>query len=54
MSQKHWLLGVLSVIIVGCIAPVASDHSRKPLAEKQRDTVECLATANQAVYGAGS
>ena len=54
MSQKHWLLGVLGVLVVGCVAPVTSDHPSKPLAEKQRDTVECLATANQAAYGAGN
>jgi hypothetical protein len=38
----------------GCVAPVTYDHPGKALAEKQRDHVECLATANQAAYGAGN
>jgi hypothetical protein len=30
------------------------NHPSKPLAEKQKDAVECLATANQAAYGTGN
>jgi hypothetical protein len=53
MSRIYWILCVLSLLAGGCVAPVTYDHRGKTLAEKQRDTVECLATASQAASGAG-
>ena len=53
MSRTYGILSVLSLLVSGCVAPVTYDHPSKPLAEKQRDHVECLATANQAAAGAG-
>jgi hypothetical protein len=54
MIQNGWLIIVLGLFVAGCAAPVTYNHPSKPLAEKQRDTVECLAMANQAAYGAGN
>ena len=55
MLKSRWPLGAVLVMlgVVGCAAQVVYDQPTKPLAEKQRDHVECLATANQAAYGAG-
>jgi hypothetical protein len=54
MTGHGWILSVLALLVTGCAAPVTYDHPGKPLAEQQRDTVECMATANQAAAGAGS
>jgi hypothetical protein len=54
MIQNGWLIIVLGLFVTECAAPVTYNHPSKPLAEKQRDTVECLATANQAAYGSGN
>ena len=53
MMQNGWIIIVLGLFAAGYAAPVMYNHPSKPLAEKQRDAVECLATANQAAYGAG-
>jgi hypothetical protein len=47
-------IGLLIAALTSCVAPVTSNHPSKPLAEKQKDYVECMATANQAAYGAGN
>jgi hypothetical protein len=54
MARIYGILSALSLLMAGCVAPVTYDHPSKALAEKQRDHVECLATANQAAYGAGN
>jgi hypothetical protein len=54
MTHTHWILSLVALLVAGCVAPVTYDHPGKALAEKQRDHVECLATANQAAYGAGN
>jgi hypothetical protein len=46
-------LSLLALVAAGCAAPITYDHPTKPFAEKQRDHVECMATANQAAAGAG-
>jgi hypothetical protein len=47
------MLSLLTLIVAGCAAPFTYNHPTKPLAEKQRDHLECLALANQAAMGAG-
>jgi hypothetical protein len=49
----YWRVIGLVLFVAGCAAPVTYDHPTKPLAEKQRDHIECLALANQAAMGAG-
>jgi hypothetical protein len=53
MTTPYWMLSPLALCIAGCAAPVTYDHPSKSLAEKQRDYVECAATASQAAQGAG-
>jgi hypothetical protein len=55
MSMYMRTLGAVVVLlgVLGCAAPVAYDHPTKPLADKQRDYVECLAITSQAASGAG-
>ena len=48
MTTNSWILSLLPLLVAGCMAPVTYDHPRKALAEKQRDYVECMATASQA------
>jgi hypothetical protein len=54
MRTLSWALGLSALYIAGCAAPVTYNHPSKPMAEQQKDYVECLATANQAAAGAGS
>ena len=54
MTPTHGILSLVALLVAGCVTPVTYDHPGKALAEKQRDHVECLATANQAAYGAGN
>jgi hypothetical protein len=44
---------VLLCGLAGCVTAPVYNHPSKPLAEKQKDYVECMATANQAAQGAG-
>jgi hypothetical protein len=54
MGTTRWILSLFALCIAGCAAPVTYNHPSKPMAEQQKDYVECLATANQAAAGAGN
>jgi len=45
---------VLLCGLAGCVTAPVYNHPSKSLAEKQKDYVECMATASQAAQGAGS
>jgi hypothetical protein len=53
MTHTPWILSLGALLVAGCVAPVTYDHPSKALAEKQKDHVECMATATQAAAGAG-
>jgi hypothetical protein len=53
MRDMHLSGLVLLCSLAGCVAAPVYNHPSKSLAGKQKDYVECAATANQAAQGSG-